>query len=207
MASSFFSIIRKIAPSISIALVLSISTCCNFAYAAPSSDDANNSKLSAVISNFQKVSRILWRGAAPSQKALTVLAKSGVKTIIDLRMSGKSTEKESKAATALGVQYVSIPMGYLHPRDDQIDSFLAVVNDPKNQPVYVHCRQGADRTGLLCGAFRVLVQGWSFDKAYIEARSHHFKPWLFPLKNKFERFTAHKQPPSPKLVAIGDLPV
>jgi len=134
------------------------------------------------IANFDKVSQGLWRGSAPSDDGLRKLADNGVKTVIDLRMSGKGTEKESLLAKKLGLRYIHIPMNYLSPSIAKIKDFLKIVTNEHYQPVFIHCRQGADRTGTLIGIYRVLVQRWTFEEAYFEMRMHHFKPWLSNLK-------------------------
>jgi protein tyrosine/serine phosphatase len=135
------------------------------------------------IPNFQIVSKELWRGSAPSESDLTELAKRGVKTVVNLRKPGAGTSKEETYARKLGLKYVHIPMGFGSPSPKSINQFLAIVTNPEYQPVYVHCLQGADRTGSVVGVYRMLVQGWTFDKAYSEMRSHHFKPWLVTMKH------------------------
>ena len=46
--------------------------------------------------------------------------------------------------------------------------FLRIVTDHERTPVLVHCHYGADRTGVLCAAYRVAVQGWSKQQAIDE---------------------------------------
>jgi len=139
--------------------------------------------ISSEVGNFQVVSSGLWRGALPSQKAIQKLAKSGVKTIVDLRYKSGACQREAEVAKQYGVNYVNIPLGFEHPSLGAVAKFLAIVSKPSNQPVFVHCRQGADRTGTLCGVFRILHDHWSFKEAYHEMRSHHFKPFLGGMKS------------------------
>jgi protein tyrosine phosphatase (PTP) superfamily phosphohydrolase (DUF442 family) len=139
------------------------------------------------ISNFDIVSEGLWRGAAPSNQALQKLADSGVKTIVDLRMAGQGAQEEASRAKKLGIKYVHIPLGFMGPSLFKVGQFLNIVNNPANQPVFVHCRYGADRTGALVAVFRVIHDHWSFNQAYTEMRSHHFKPWLASLKRMVAR--------------------
>ena len=139
------------------------------------------------ISNFDIVSEGLWRGAAPSNQAMQKLAESGVKTIVDLRLAGPGAAEEAAKAKKLGIKYVHIPLGFMGPSLFKVAQFLNIVNDPANQPVFVHCRYGADRTGALVAVFRVIHDHWSFNQAYSEMRSHHFKPWLASLKRVVAR--------------------
>lgn len=142
------------------------------------------------ISNFDIVSEGLWRGAAPSNQAMQKLAESGVKTIVDLRMAGLGAAEEASKAKKLGIKYIHIPLGFMGPSLFKVAQFLNIVNDPANQPVFVHCRYGADRTGALVAVFRVIHDHWSFNQAYSEMRSHHFKPWLASLKRMVARVGA-----------------
>jgi protein tyrosine/serine phosphatase len=53
--------------------------------------------------------------------------------------------------------------------------FIAIVKAaPK--PVYVHCRAGVDRTGVLSAAYRVLIDGASRKEAVAEMGRYH-SPW------------------------------
>jgi protein tyrosine/serine phosphatase len=139
--------------------------------------------MARVISNFEVVSQELWRGAQPSEKAIAKLAENGVKTIVDLRYKGRGGDEESQVAQKNGIKYVNIPLGFENPSVEDVAKFMAIVSQPANQPVFVHCRQGADRTGAAVGIFRILHDRWSFAQAYDEMRTHHFKPWLGNLKS------------------------
>jgi protein tyrosine phosphatase (PTP) superfamily phosphohydrolase (DUF442 family) len=151
--------------------------------AAPALTIASVRMSDSEIDNFARVSTGITRGAQPSDKALTQMAKDGVKTIIDLRMNGTGTESEEALTRQLGMKYIHIPMTLLTPSAQQVSQFLDVVNTPSNLPVFVHCRQGADRTGTLVAIYRRVVEGWDFDKAYVEMRDHHFKPFLLGMKD------------------------
>ncbi|GEM_PF-696296 len=139
------------------------------------------------INNFDVVSQGLWRGAAPSQQGMANLAQSGVKTIVDLRMAGQGAQQESQQAKQLGIKYFHIPLGFKGVSLPKMAQFLNIVDNPVNQPVFVHCRYGADRTGALVAIFRVLREHWTFAQAYSEMKSHHFKPWLAGLKRVVAR--------------------
>jgi len=166
----------------------------------PAAARADDSQTSLRIDNFQKVSAQLWRGAAPSDDGMKDLASAGVKTVIDLRMNGSGCDKESRTAKKLGIKYVHIPLGYSAPPVDKINQVLKLMTDQQNQPVFVHCRQGADRTGLVCGIYRMMVQGWTFDQTYEEMRGHHFKPWLLSMKHTVQAWEP-SQPAAQSAVA------
>lgn len=149
---------------------------------------SENLLLAAGIHNFDKVTDHVWRGALPSDTAIEKMSDSGINTIIDLRMNGEGTEHEEKLAASLGMHYLHIPMGFNQPSDSQIDTFLQTVLNPSSGAVFVHCRQGADRTGTMCAIYRRLVDRISFDEAYVEMRRHHFKPFLAGMKKSVQEF-------------------
>lgn len=141
------------------------------------------SKLSPLVPNFDQVSNNVWRGSAPTRQAIQALKAAGFKTIIDLRMSGMGTFTEEYNASNAGLHYVHIPLTFAKPPINKVAEFINIASNPVNQPVYIHCRQGADRTGTLIAIMRVTKDNWTFDRAYNEMRAHHFKPWLPNLKN------------------------
>ncbi len=124
---------------------------------------------------IEKVSDGLYRGPYVNEKRLAELKKLGVKTIINVRLN---PEKDSqKMAREMGIKWVHIPSGvFIAPREKEWDKFLSVVEDPDNQPVYLTCTLGADRTGFYVGLYRLAVQRWKKDKA-IEEMEGGFSPW------------------------------
>jgi protein-tyrosine phosphatase len=54
---------------------------------------------------------------------------------------------------------------------------LSAALDPANQPVFVHCEKGEDRTGALVAIYRIVKQGWTPERAYAEACSLGLTDW------------------------------
>jgi protein tyrosine/serine phosphatase len=61
-----------------------------------------------------------------------------------------------------------VPMSVWGLRDDRVLEALRVMADPANRPLMIHCRHGSDRTGALVALYRVVVQGWTKEKAVEE---------------------------------------
>jgi protein tyrosine/serine phosphatase len=128
----------------------------------------------ADLPNFQKVNDNVYRGAQPTDDGFRELAKLGIQTVIDLRQIGEHSQAdEQKLVTNLGMRYVSIPMaGMSTPKDDQVTAVLALLKDTTSGPVFVHCKRGADRTGMVVAVYRISEDGWENKKALSEAKSY-----------------------------------
>ena len=126
------------------------------------------------LPNFQKVNDHVYRGAQPTDDGFRELAQLGIKTVIDLRQIGEHSQAdEQKLVTSLGMRYVSIPMaGMSTPKDEQVTAVLALLSDTTSGPVFVHCKRGADRTGMVVAVYRVSQDGWENKKALNEAKSY-----------------------------------
>jgi protein tyrosine/serine phosphatase len=50
---------------------------------------------------------------------------------------------------------------------------MALLQDPANTPVFIHCRRGADRVGVVVACYRMVHDGWSNRLALDEAKRNH----------------------------------
>lgn len=123
------------------------------------------------LPNFRKVSDGLNLGAQPQSGGVKKLAELGIKTILNLRGPDELIPGEQKETETAGLRYFNIPMpGLSAPTNEQVARVMAIVNDPDNQPVFVHCKRGADRTGTIGAIYRISHDGWTADRAIAEAR-------------------------------------
>jgi protein tyrosine/serine phosphatase len=126
------------------------------------------------IDNFGKISDSYYRGAQPDARDYTDLAALGIRTVIDLTRDGRSDEPGQ--VERAGMKFYRIPMTTSdRPADAAITQFLALVNNPANQPVYVHCQGGRHRTGVMTAVFRMTQDGWTADHAYAEMKQFNFE--------------------------------
>jgi len=123
------------------------------------------------LSNIGRVTPVIYRGAQPLPEGYATLKKIGIRTVINLRTS-KSEKKEVEAA---GMKSVEIPLNVLKDIDVRtVNSIIDIMVDPDKQPVYVHCRQGQDRTGIVIAAYRMKIDGWSLKDAEAEMQAFGF---------------------------------
>jgi len=123
------------------------------------------------IPNFHQVDERVYRGAQPPPEAWPALAKIGIKTVVDLRREDEhSTAAEAEAVRAAGMKYINVPMkGVVAPTSEQVARVMAALNS--DEPVFVHCKRGADRTGAIIACYRISRQGWDRKRALQEAKS------------------------------------
>jgi uncharacterized protein (TIGR01244 family) len=125
------------------------------------------------VRNFHQVNERIYRGGQPTDEGWSSLAGLGVKTVIDLRREGEgghSIAVEAQAVEAAGMRYVSVPMeGIVPPTDEQISKILGLLDS--EEPVFVHCKEGKDRTGTAIACYRIAHEGWQNKKAMNEAES------------------------------------
>jgi protein tyrosine/serine phosphatase len=124
------------------------------------------------IGNFGKVNDHLYRGAQPDATGLKNLARLGVKTIINLRMSSDAWKTEEAEARANGITYTNIPMkGFGRPKPEQAARALAII-ETMPSPVFIHCLHGCDRTGTIIACYRIRHDHWSIEPALLEAKRY-----------------------------------
>ena len=131
----------------------------------------------AGIDNFDQVSPTLYRGAQPTEEGFRTLASLGVKTVINLRDADDT--REARTVHDAGMAYVRLPWNAQTVTEADAEHFLAVLEGAE-KPVFVHCLEGRDRTGMAVAAYRVRVRGWSLEAALNDLYAHgHF--WvLYP---------------------------
>lgn len=114
----------------------------------------------------------LFRGAAPRDQGIKTLKEIyDVTTIIDLRDSKKYAAQiaaEKKAAKTLGIEHLNISMlAKVPPTPEQIQKFFKIIAKSPGK-IYMHCREGKDRAGIMSALYRIEKQGWTNEKAYEE---------------------------------------
>ena len=145
------------------------------------------------VPNFHRVNDLVYRGGQPSLTGLRAMAKAGIKTVLDLRMSTRTTDWEAREVKRLGILYVHLPLyGRETPTSADVTKALSVLNDPEQGPVFVHCREGKDRTGMIIACYRIAHDRWTNRRAMAEAKSYAGRE----LKSAMERYILQFTPTS-----------
>jgi tyrosine-protein phosphatase SIW14 len=153
------------------AAVLALAASIAAPYAAVAGASAALSRIS--IENFGQINDGYFRGAQPRSHDYQDLAAIGIKTVIDL---SNDQETEPQSVQSAGMKFVRIPLTTTAaPAQAAVEKFLSLVNDPANQPVYVHCQGGRHRTGVMTAIYRMTHDHWTPDRAFAEMVQFQFK--------------------------------
>ena len=126
------------------------------------------------IRNFARVDETLYRGAQPTEAGIERLKEKGVRTVIDLR--DDANPRERRWVESRGLAYIHIPCDPARVEVEKLRTFLLAM-ETADKPVFVHCRQGRDRTGLSVAAYR-MMNGWERPRAMNELYGYGHA-WLF----------------------------
>ena len=146
-------------------------------------DGPGKPKLIPSILKFAKVSDVLYRGAQPNAEGFAKLKKLGIKTIVNLR----AFKSDRKHLTGLGLKYYHISFKVHHPEDEDVAAFLKIVTNPANHPVFVHCKAGVDRTGMMVAIYRIVIQNRSKKDALDEMKNMGYHKIFYMIENYVEK--------------------
>ncbi len=119
------------------------------------------------------------------------LRQHGVRSIVTFR-----TENDIEYRK-FGFEHVMrIPLtGSVMPTRDQAIDYLKFIQDPRNQPVHIHCTAGRSRTGMMAALARYSIDGWPLQRALQEARKYRDGKDLSATRIAWLRDWAKAHPP------------
>lgn len=111
--------------------------------------------------NFEQVAEGVYRSNHPDHKRFEIYAKMGVKSILNLR--GKAQQPhylfEVESCKALGLRLITISMSARQaPRQDRLLQLIKTF-ETIERPFLIHCKSGADRTGLAAALYLMVCEG------------------------------------------------
>jgi protein tyrosine phosphatase (PTP) superfamily phosphohydrolase (DUF442 family) len=168
--------------------------------------------------NFHIVSPgLVYRSAQMNARALAaVIPEYGIKSILNLRGMGEREDwyvVETNTAREFGVQHYDYALSAGRElKDDEMDRILATIRSaPK--PILIHCKAGADRTGLVGALYLYSVEGQPAQSAQSQlAVFYGHVPHLLwsdtiAMDNSFSRYVSnHMRSPGTSSVNGGTTP-
>ena len=134
--------------------------------------------------NLFQVTPDIWRGSRPEKLADFVAIRAQFKSVIDLE-GGNLYEAEGSTLNLPEIPEpittAQIVFPFCAPSVDKIEEIARAINSaPK--PVFVHCREGRDRTGIAIGAWRSIYGDWTKAEAWAEMKKFGYRYyWNFGL--------------------------
>ena len=160
----------------SVLILLTLAGCARHEPTFPRPDSWARELSISGVENCHRVTPDLYRSEQITALGAKNLEKIGIKTVVSLR----SFHSDRRLLEGTDLNYERISFETWNPEREELLRFLKIATDPAKTPVLVHCLHGSDRTGAMCAAYRVVVQGWSKAEAIREMREGgygHHKIW------------------------------
>ena len=116
------------------------------------------------VPNLHRITPTLYRSEQPTALGFRNLEKLGIRTVINLRAF--NSDDDEVRGTSLHTERVKIVTWNIE--DEHVIAVMRLLRESANGPFLIHCKHGADRTGLMSAMYRILEQGWSADDALAE---------------------------------------
>jgi len=101
----------------------------------------------------------------PTQQGFQKVKELGYKTILNLRAEGEAGVNDERALVeTLGMRYEWIPITADSITDEKVQKFAAIVDAPRNRPVFVHCAS-SNRVGALWAIYYGTKKGLPVEEA------------------------------------------
>jgi len=142
-----------------------LSPACTSAKTTPRPEKWAQPVASTVLKNWYMVTPEVYRSEQPTRQGFEEISAQGIRSIINLR----DAHSDDQLVQGLGLNVIAVPMtagGF--SEEDIVKALKAIRDAPK--PVLVHCKRGADRTGVVMAMYRVVFQGWTKGDALAELK-------------------------------------
>jgi protein tyrosine phosphatase (PTP) superfamily phosphohydrolase (DUF442 family) len=123
------------------------------------------------LPGYLEVTSRIGTGGQPTGAGFRLLAEKEYRAVINLRTADEGVDlaAEAKTASDLGLKYYNIPVVGKDPHREQVEDFMKLMEDLKQEKVFVHCTT-ANRVGSFMLIYRVLRDGIAREQAEEEAR-------------------------------------
>lgn len=147
------------------------------------------------LPNLGQVSATLFRGGQPKKEGYAKLKEMGIEIVVNLRDDKDEIAEERQIVEQKGMRFVSIPWNPWHEADDhQVAEFLEFLRANPERKIFVHCKAGKERTGVMIAAYRIAAQGWTASRALDEMEFfgirgfwfRHLKKYIREFPSRFE---------------------
>jgi len=137
------------------------------------------------VHNLYKVDSGVYRCAQPNKQAFSELSEIGIVTFVNLRYF----ETDKRKAKKINLQLFHIKMFAGKCKEDKIVATLQLIQNRQGS-IVIHCKHGADRTGLIIALYRIVFQGWDKESAIdeLEHGGYNFHPFFSNIPQYIRNF-------------------
>lgn len=121
------------------------------------------------LDNFYKVSEGVYRSEQPDSEDFDDIVSVGIGEVLNLREYHSDNDEADTHKVTL--HRIEVDTGEMS--EAQLKEALKIIINRKS-PILVHCWHGSDRTGAVIASYRVVVEGWSKEKAIDELQNGNF---------------------------------
>lgn len=133
----------------------------------------------AVYSNRHRIAPGVYRSAQPSPGQIAILARKGIKTIVNLRGERNcgSYRLQVEACRRHGIKLVNFPLQSRMVPPAQVIHEARKLFQELEYPILFHCKSGADRVGLMSAFFMYMKEGQPMEEAIkqLSLKFGHFR--------------------------------
>ena len=114
----------------------------------------------AMPHNYAIIDDVVSRSAQPQKEDFVWLKNQGITDVFNFRTMWNPGVNfdEKKEVEALGMKYHNIPSISARPNEQNVDRFLKEIEEVKAKggKAHIHCKAGADRTGMYSYIYKAL---------------------------------------------------
>jgi protein tyrosine phosphatase (PTP) superfamily phosphohydrolase (DUF442 family) len=109
-------------------------------------------------------------GGQPSDQAYAKAAANGFRSVLTLRSRSDGVDllRERFMVEKNQLRYFNLPVLATLPKHNQVDEFLGLLRDKRNQPMLINCAF-AERVAPYMMIFNLVERGWSEERVVEEA--------------------------------------
>lgn len=143
------------------------------------------------VPNFGRMNAHLYRGAQPTTAGFARLRDLGIGTVVSFTLGEEGSKAERGVVESLGMRLIALPWSTVHdPHAQEVVDFLSFVREHPEEKIFVHCKAGADRTGVFVALYRIAIDHWTAADAIDEMKAFHYRYIFLPhLQRYVETFS------------------
>lgn len=128
------------------------------------------SQLEAIY-NYLPISTQLATSGQPTTNQFSAIQSAGYSIIINLAPANVENALPNEAAVvaSLGMDYINIPVNFSHPRQQDFEKFVSLLQRHSHQKIWVHCAANM-RVSCFIFKYRTAILGTNQNHAQADLR-------------------------------------